>query len=164
MFIAVLFTVDRTWKQPRCLSTDEWLRKFWYIYTMGYYLVIKKNEFESAELKLMNSEPVTSQNEISQKEPTYIHIYIYTHTHTYIYIYIYQFQFSCSVVSASLWPHGLQHARLPCPLPTPWASSNSCPLSLWCHPNILFSVVPFSSGLQSFLASGSFPMRVLHFR
>ena len=59
---------------------------------MGYYLVIKKNEFESAELKLMNSEPVTSQNEISQKEPTYIHIYIYiyihTHTHTYTYTYI----------------------------------------------------------------------------
>ena len=43
MFIAALFTADRTWKQPRCLSTDEWVRKFWNIYTMGYYLAVKKN-------------------------------------------------------------------------------------------------------------------------
>ena len=66
--------------------------------------------------------------------------------------------FSCSVVSNSLRPHELQHARLPCPSPTPGACSNSCPSSGWCHPTILFSVVPFSSCLQSFLASGSFPM------
>ena len=67
-------------------------------------------------------------------------------------------QFSLSVVSNSLWPHGLQHARPPCPLPTPEACSNSCPLSEWCHPTISSSVVPFYSGLQSFPASGSFPM------
>ena len=67
-------------------------------------------------------------------------------------------QFSCSVVSDSLWPHGLQHARLPCPLPSPGACSNSCPLSQWCHPTISSSFVPFSSCLQSFPASGSFPM------
>ena len=67
-------------------------------------------------------------------------------------------QFSHSVVSDSLWPHGLQHARLLCPLPTPRACSNSCPLSWWCHPTTLFSVVPFSSCLQSFPALGSFPM------
>ena len=67
-------------------------------------------------------------------------------------------QFSCSVVSDSLWPHGLQHARLPCPSPIPGAYSNSCPLSRWCHPTISSSVVPFSSHLQSFLASGSFQM------
>ena len=54
--------------------------------------------------------------------------------------------------------HGLQHARFPCPLPTPKACSNSCPLSRWCHPTISSSVVPFSSCLQSFPASGSFPM------
>ena len=54
-------------------------------------------------------------------------------------------------------PHGLQHARLPCPSPTPGAYSNSCPSSWWCHPTISFSVVPFSSHLQSFPASGSFP-------
>ena len=61
-------------------------------------------------------------------------------------------------MSDSLWPHGLQHTRLPCLLPTPGAYSNSCPLSRWCHPTISSSVIPFSSRLQSFLASGSFPM------
>ena len=66
-------------------------------------------------------------------------------------------QFSCSVVSNSLWPHGLQHARPPCPSPTPGACSNTCPLSQWHHPNISSSVVPFPSHLQSFRASGSFP-------
>ena len=67
-------------------------------------------------------------------------------------------QFSCSVVSDSLWPHGLQYARLPCPSPTPRACSNSCPSNWWCHPTISSSVVPFSSRLQSFSALGSFPM------
>ena len=68
-------------------------------------------------------------------------------------------QFSRSVVSDSLQPHGLQHARLSCPSPTPAAYSNSCPLSRWCHPTISSSLIPFSSCLQSFLASGSFPIR-----
>ena len=63
-----------------------------------------------------------------------------------------------SVVSDSLRPHGLQHPRLPCPSPTPGACTNSCPLSRWCPPTISSSVVPFSSRLQSFPASGSFPM------
>ena len=67
-------------------------------------------------------------------------------------------QFSHSVVSDSLRPHGLQHTRLPCPSPTPGASSNSCPSHQWCHPTISSSVVPFSSCLQSFTASVSFPM------
>ena len=67
-------------------------------------------------------------------------------------------QFRCSVVSDSLQPHGLQHARPPCPSPTPGTYSNSCPLSRWCHPTISSSVVPFSSHLQSFPASESFPM------
>ena len=60
------------------------------------------------------------------------------------------FWFSQSVMSDSLWPHGLQHARLPCPSPTLRACSNSCPFSRWCHPTISSSVVPFSSCLQSF--------------
>ena len=68
------------------------------------------------------------------------------------------FFFSHSVVSDSLWPHGLQHTRLPYPSPSPGACSNSCPLSRWCHPTISSSVVPFSSCLQSFPASGSFPV------
>ena len=67
-------------------------------------------------------------------------------------------QFSHSVVSDSLWSHGLQHARPPCPSPTPGVHSNSCPLSQWCHLTISSSVVPFSSCLQSFPASGSVPM------
>ena len=65
-------------------------------------------------------------------------------------------QFSCSVVSDSLRPHGLQHARLPCPSPTPRAYSNSCPLSWLCHPAISSSVVPFSSCLQSSQHQGLF--------
>ena len=67
-------------------------------------------------------------------------------------------QFSCSVVSKSLQPHGLQHTRLACPSPTPGACSNSCPSSQWCHPTISSSVLPFSSYLQSLPASGSFPV------
>ena len=70
-------------------------------------------------------------------------------------------QFSCSVMSDSLQSHGLQHTRLPSPSPFPGASSNSCPLSQWCHPTISSSVVPFSSCLQSCPASGSFPMSQL---
>ena len=61
-------------------------------------------------------------------------------------------------MSGSLWPHGLQHARPPCPSPTPGAYSNSCPLRQWCHPIISSSVLPFSSCPQSFPASGSFLM------
>ena len=69
--------------------------------------------------------------------------------------------FSRSFVSNSLRPRGLQHARLPCPSPTPRACSNSCPLSQSCHPTISSSVVPFSSCLQIFSASGSFQMSQL---
>ena len=64
----------------------------------------------------------------------------------------------CSVVFNSLWPHGLQHTRLPCPSLSPWVCSNSCPLCRWCHPTILFSVAPLSSCPQSSPTSGSFPM------
>ena len=67
-------------------------------------------------------------------------------------------QFSHSVMSDSLQPYGLHHTRPPCPSPTPGVCSNSCPSSQWCHPTISSSVVPFSSHLQSFPASGSFPM------
>ena len=70
-------------------------------------------------------------------------------------------QFSRSVMSHSLWPHGLQHTRPPCPSPTPRVYSNSCPSSRWCHPTTASSVVPFSSCPQSFSASGSFPVSQL---
>ena len=67
-------------------------------------------------------------------------------------------QFSCSVMSDPLRPHGLQHTRPPCPSPTPGVHPNTCPLSQWCRPTISSSVVPFSSHLQSFPESGTFPM------
>ena len=70
-------------------------------------------------------------------------------------------QFSHSVASDSLWPHELQHARLPCPSPTPGVHSNSCPSSQWCHPAISSSVVPFSSCPQSLPASESFSISQL---
>ena len=73
----------------------------------------------------------------------------------------FKFQFSCSVMSDSLRPHGLQHARLPCPSPTPRVYPKPCTLCWWCHPTISSSVVPFSSCPQSFPASGSFPVSQL---
>jgi len=78
-----------------------------------------------------------------------------------LYMGFHSVQFSCSVMSNSLWPHGLQHARPPWPSPTPGVYSNSCPLSQWCHPTIVSSVIPFSSCPQSLPASGSFPMSQL---
>ena len=82
----------------------------------------------------------------------------YRTSSNYVLDIIRQVQFSHSVMSDSLQPHGLQHARLPCPSPTPRAYSHSCPSSQWYHPTNSSSVVPFTSCLQSFPASGSFPM------
>ena len=76
LFIAALFTKARTWKQPRCPSTDEWIKKLWYIYTMEYYSAIKGNTFESVLLRWMNLEPII-QSEVSQKEKE--KYYILTH-------------------------------------------------------------------------------------
>ena len=67
MFITALFIIARTWKQPRCPSADEWIRKLWYIYTMEYYSAIKMNEFESVLMRWMKLEPII-QSEVSQKE------------------------------------------------------------------------------------------------
>ena len=67
LFTAALFTIPRTWKQPRCPLTDEWIKKLWYIYTMKYYSSIKGNAFESVLMRWMNLEPII-QNEVSQKE------------------------------------------------------------------------------------------------
>ena len=81
--------------------------------------------------------------------------------HTYFCYSSLSLRFSHSVLSNSLQPRGLQHSRLPCPSPSPWVCSNSCPLDRWCHPALLSSVVPFSSCLQSFPTSGSFLMSQL---
>ena len=78
-----------------------------------------------------------------------------------IYLQFSSVQFSRSVVFNSLGPHESQHAKPPCPSPTPGVNPNSCPLSRWCHPAISSSVIPFSSYPQSFPASGSFPMSQL---
>ena len=73
MFTAALFTIARTWKQPRCPSTDEWIKKLWQIYTMEYYSAIKRNTFESVLMRWMNLEPII-QSEVSQKEKDKYHI------------------------------------------------------------------------------------------
>ena len=73
MFIAALSTIARTWKKSRCLSTDEWIKKLWYIYTMEYYSFIKRNAFESVLMRWMKLEPIT-QSEVSQKYKYKYHI------------------------------------------------------------------------------------------
>ena len=73
LFIAALLTIPRTWKQPRCPLTDEWIKKLWYIYIMKYYSAIKGNAFESVLMKWMNLEP-TIQSEVSQKGKDKYHI------------------------------------------------------------------------------------------
>ena len=72
MLTAVLFTIVRTWKQPRCPSTDEWIKKLWYMCAMEYYSAIKRNTFESVLMRWMNLEPVI-QSEVSQKETNIIY-------------------------------------------------------------------------------------------
>ena len=76
MFIAALFTIARRWKQHRCPSTDEWIKKLWYIYTMEYYSAIKKPAFESILMRWMNLQPII-QGEVSQKEKDKYHILIH---------------------------------------------------------------------------------------
>ena len=76
MFIAALFIIARTWKQPRCPSADKWIRKLWYIYTMEYYSALKKNSFKSVLMRWMKLEPII-QSEVSQKDKD--HYSILTH-------------------------------------------------------------------------------------
>ena len=76
MFIAALFIIAKTWKQTRCPSTDEWIKKLWYIYTMEYYSAIKRNTFESVLMRWMNLEPIM-QSEVSQKDEYHILTHIY---------------------------------------------------------------------------------------
>ena len=73
LFTATLFTIAITWKQPRCPWTDEWIKKLWYIYTMEYYSVIKRNAFESVLMRWMNLKPII-QSEVSQKKKDKHHI------------------------------------------------------------------------------------------
>ena len=78
VFIAALFTIARTWKQPRCPSADEWIRKLWYIYTMEYHSAIKKNAFESVLTRWMKLEPIIQSEVRQRKTPIqYINAYIW---------------------------------------------------------------------------------------
>ena len=77
MFIAALFTTARTWKQPRCPSADEWIKKLWYIYTMEYYSAIKRNTVEAVLMRWMNLEPVI-QRQVSQKKKDKYHMLTHT--------------------------------------------------------------------------------------
>ena len=77
LFIAALFIIARTWKQPICPSVDEWIRKLWYIYTMEYYSVIKNNTFESVLMRWMNLEPITEWSQ-SEREKQILYISTYT--------------------------------------------------------------------------------------
>ena len=104
--------------------------------------LVYKSEIFQGERRLKNSSILCSK---SKTNSVYLHDCL---SHWLL-------LFNCSATSNSLWPHGLQHASLPCPSPSHGACSNSCPLSQWCHPTISSSVVPFSSCLLSFLASGS---------
>ena len=76
MFTAALFTIARTWRQPRCPSADEWIRKLWYIYTMEYYSAVKKNTFESVLMRWMKLEPITEWIKPERKTPIHYHIYM----------------------------------------------------------------------------------------
>ena len=76
MFTAALFTIARTWKQPRCPLTDQWIKKLWYIYTMEYYSAIKRNTFESVQMRWMNLELII-QSEVSKKKKDKYHILMY---------------------------------------------------------------------------------------
>ena len=90
-FIAALFTIARTWKQPRCPSMNEWIKKLWCLYTMEYYSAIKKNAFESVLMRQMNLEPII-QSEVSQKEKDkyciLMHIYGIQKNNTEEFIYV----------------------------------------------------------------------------
>ena len=76
LFIAALFTIAGTWKQPRCLLTDEWIKKLWYTYTMTYYSAIKRNAFESVLMRWMNLESII-QSKVSQKDKCHILVHAY---------------------------------------------------------------------------------------
>ena len=131
------------------------------IFTKALWIVhLKWMNFMVCELNLCKS---AKKSKIAMNSFACLSIHIYNVTHVscencWVKHTCSSVQLSHSVVSDSLRPHGPQHTRLPCPSPTPGVYSNSCLLSRWCHPTISSSVVPFSSCLQSFPASGSFQM------
>ena len=125
------------------------LRTPWTLYKGNITILFKSNLSQLTSLKQVNN--VTLSNVSVTLESQTIRELKVTKMFNW-------FSSVAESVSDSLWPHGLQHARLPCPSPNPGVYSNSCPLSWWYHPAFSSSVIPFSSCLQSFPASGSFQM------
>ena len=125
------------------------------IWPTSWLLMCEWAHPKSAQLGPFQQNHPANPRSMSKKKKNYVHCYRSLQSCSV--------QISRSVVSDSLRPHGLQHARPPCPSPTPRVYSNSCPLSWWCHPTISSSVVPFSSHFQSFPALGSFQMSHTHF-
>jgi len=144
MFIAALFTIARTWKQPRYPSADEWIRKLWYIYTMEYYSAIKKNMFESVLMRWMKLDPIIWSG-VSQKEKhqySISSVQSLSRVQLFVTPWIAARQASLSITNSRSSP------KLTC-------------IEAWCHAAISPSVVPFSSCPQSLPASESFPMSQL---
>ena len=106
MFIAALFTIARTWRQPRCPSADEWIRKLWYIHIMEYYSAVKKNVFESVLMRWMKLEPII-QSEVSQREKhqhsILTHIYMEFRKMVMITLYVRQQKRHRCIVFWTLW-------------------------------------------------------------
>ena len=102
MFIAALFIIARTWKQPRCPSADQWMRKLWYIYTMEYYSAIKKNSFESVLMRWMKLEPII-QSEVSQKERAIQYTNIYMEFKKMVTITLYAKQKEIQMYRTDFW-------------------------------------------------------------
>ena len=109
LFIAALFTIARTWKQPRCPSTDEWIKKLWYIYTVEYYSVIERNTFESVLMRWTKLEPII-QSEVSQKEKDkyciLMHIYGIQKNNTEEFIYVATMEKQTQKIDLWTWGEG----------------------------------------------------------
>ena len=135
-------------------QTEIFLKRWEYQITIlvswKTYMQVKKQQLEP-DMEQVTGSKLGKEND----KAVCCHLAYFTYIESVL------FFFSCSLVSDSLWLRGLEHTRLPCPSLSPRGWSNPCPLSQWCHPTISSSVVPFSSCLQSFPASRSFPMSQL---
>ena len=155
MFIETLFTMVRMWKQPRCPTTEGWIKKMWYIYRKEYYTVIKR--MKSCHLQQHRPRDYHTEPEWSQTEQDSYHMVSFyvessntKDTNELIYHIGIELQtekiysFCCPVVSGSLQPHGLWYTRPLCPSPSPEVFPSSCPLHQWHHPTISSSDALFS--------------------
>ena len=154
-FHSLLFSHRKTLVWIRCFHAHACFYNYTtYMYCIWYVYNICEYVFKQCTINvdILVSQWQTMRSKLSQSLFEELH---------YLELLIVSVQFSRSVVSDSFWPHESQHAKPPCPSPTPRVYSNTYPSSRWCHPAISSSVVPFSSRPQSFPASGSFPMSQL---